>query len=758
MPRIGIPRALHFLQHYPLWRTFFEELGAEVVASPPTNRDILSAGAKLVADVTCLPVKVYAGHVAWLRDQGKVDEVFVPAIRSVEWGALHCSKFQGLPDLITATVPDVPPLLDPGVDVHRYKVPPEKAFRILGRRLSRNPFKVQRAWKRACQVDAGYRTLMQEQKLTYPEALAALYPGEWPAPRAAGEPEPRQTIAVVGHPYCLHDEYINHNLLSRLRALGARVLTSEMVTEGEAQAGIARTTGQKRWFYENWMSGAAGHYLAEPQITGVISVMAFTCGPDSAMVETMTRRAHAMQRAYMGLVLDEHGSASGMVTRLEAFVDMLSRQPVLEQAAGKALSAITPSSLTDGFLPHPPSPSPDRGRGAKDERPGSPTANRSHEVVSVPAVLTQLNRPRLGFPRMGTSAIPVKGLFEGIGVQVDLGPTLSSRTVSLGARYSPEFICTPYKYILGNMIEMLEAGVDTLLYMDGAELCRNSSYTQLLNDALHDLGYKFRLVSTGIFEKGGILAAPEFLRQFMPQFSWSQVIREIRLAIAKMTALDEMERQLQYLRPREVTRGTADKVWEEGMVRVDQARDREVLKGVLRDVLQKMGKVPVDPTRNPVKIATTGEYYAVLEPFYNLDVERILGQLGVEVHRSLMLGDWVKLRLIWEALGLHKNEVDEAARPYLRWNVGGEGLVTIGQTVLHGRRGFNGMVELLPFTCIPEITALNVLPRVSRDFNLPIISFILDEQSGQAGIKTRLEAFVDLLYRRREMQLATARI
>jgi predicted nucleotide-binding protein (sugar kinase/HSP70/actin superfamily) len=88
--------------------------------------------------------------------------------------------------------------------------------------------------------------------------------------------------------------------------------------------------------------------------------------------------------------------------------------------------------------------------------------------------------------------------------------------------------------------------------------------------------------------------------------------------------------------------------------------------------------------------------------------------------------------------------------------VGGEGLLTVGQTVVQAKKGFDGMVELLPFTCIPEITALNVLPRISRELNIPIISFILDEQSGRAGMRTRLEAFVDLLFRRRELRGATA--
>ena len=213
---------------------------------------------------------------------------------------------------------------------------------------------------------------------------------------------------------------------------------------------------------------------------------------------------------------------------------------------------------------------------------------------------------------MGTSAIALKSLFEGIGARVELGPPFSNRTVSLGARHSPEFICTPYKYILGNMLEMLEAGADTLLYMDGAELCRNSSYTQLLNDVLRDLGYKFKLVSTSIFEHGGVFALPQYLRQFMDRFSWTDVLREIHLALAKMNVLDEVERRVQAVRPRQVIWGTVDKIWEEGLARIEQAQNPDALKRVQSDLLEKITRVEIKPGFQPVRIATTGEYYAVL--------------------------------------------------------------------------------------------------------------------------------------------------
>jgi predicted nucleotide-binding protein (sugar kinase/HSP70/actin superfamily) len=722
MLRIGIPRALSFLYHYPLWRTFFQEVGAELVVSPATSRDMVAAGAKVVADVTCLPVKVYAGHVIWLRDQGRVDFVFAPAIRSVEKNAFHCAKFQALPDIIKATVPDCPPLLDIEIDVHRRKIFPADAFKRMGRKFTWNPLRIQSAWDKACAADEAYHALTVDEQLTYPEALARLYPGEWPAPKAAPSPTSGLTIGLLGHPYCLYDDYINHDLVPRLRGLGVRLVTSEMVSPAQAQRGVEETTGQKLWFFEDWMSGAGGHYLTSPEVDGVIATLAFTCGPDSAMVETLTRRAHKLQRSCMSLVLDEHGSAAGMVTRLEAFVDMLTRQKQLARAA-----AARPA----GPAPEPP--------------PSVPAP------ITAPTFLREIHKPVLGFPRMGTVTIPLKSAFRGIGTRIELGPPLSKNTISLGARYSPEFICTPYKYLLGNMIEMLEAGADTLIYVDGPELCRNSTYTQLMRDVLHDMGYKFNLITTALLDDK-VVGMAKFLRQLAPDFTWSTVVREIRLALTKMSALDELEQRVQWVRAREVTQGTVDKVWEEGLMRVDDALDMPALNHTKRDVLKKINGVEMDPTLRPVKIATTGEYYAVLEPFFNLDLERELGKLGAEVHRTLMMSDWAVGMLILEALGFpRKPKIDRAAKPYLRWDVSGEGWVTIGQTVIHAKKGFDGIVETLPFTCIPEITALNILPRVSRDFNIPIISFIFDEQSGSAGMKTRLEAFVDLLKRRQAL-------
>jgi predicted nucleotide-binding protein (sugar kinase/HSP70/actin superfamily) len=275
----------------------------------------------------------------------------------------------------------------------------------------------------------------------------------------------------------------------------------------------------------------------------------------------------------------------------------------------------------------------------------------------------------------------------------------------------------------------------------------------MMRDVLRDNGYKADVSTFSAIFKGGLFALPDFARQFAPDVTWGDIIREMRLALSKMSILDEIERRVQYIRPREIDQGSVDKIWEEAIARVDGVTVYDDLDSVKQDVIQKLNRVQIDPELRPVKIAITGEYYAILDPFFNLDLERDVGRLGAEVHRTLMMSDWMKATMILEALGYPRSpQIARAAKQYLRWDISGEAWKTIGQTVIHAEKGFDGVIETMPFTCLPEISALNILPRVSREHNIPIATFIFDEQTGRAGMKTRLEAFVDLLYRRREVK------
>ncbi|MDO8672394.1 MAG: acyl-CoA dehydratase activase-related protein [Dehalococcoidia bacterium] len=339
MTSIGIPRALLYYQYFPMWKVFFESLGAEVVVSDTTTKDILSEGSARVVAETCLPTKVFCGHIIALI--GKCDYVFVPSIRSIEENVYNCSKFLGLPDLVKAVIPNCPPIIDADIDINKGKAALFAAIYQVGKRISRNPLRIKKASEAAWQMHQDYQSLMRREGLTPPEAIEKLT-GVASDTTVGRVDRPRLivdrglTVALLGHPYNIFDEYINHRVLHRLRVLGVKVVSTEMAEADDLSKGVERLVGGPYWTYENDVVGSGGHYL-HSEVDGLITVVAFGCGPDSVMLDVVQRYAKGLSdKPLMMLTIDEHAGEAGLVTRVEAFVDMLVRR---RRRAERALTA-----------------------------------------------------------------------------------------------------------------------------------------------------------------------------------------------------------------------------------------------------------------------------------------------------------------------------------------------------------------------------------------------------------------------------------
>ena len=116
------------------------------------------------------------------------------------------------------------------------------------------------------------------------------------------------------------------SLVHRLEQTGCRVVTSEMLAPSALSAGVTRLAGKAYWTYEEEIVGAGEHYLGN-KVDGVIGITAFGCGPDSLMMDMVRRQAARLKSVpFMSLTLQEHTAEAGLVTRLEAFTDMLHRR------------------------------------------------------------------------------------------------------------------------------------------------------------------------------------------------------------------------------------------------------------------------------------------------------------------------------------------------------------------------------------------------------------------------------------------------
>ncbi|MCG8401731.1 MAG: acyl-CoA dehydratase activase-related protein [Firmicutes bacterium] len=310
--KVGIPRALLYYYYYPQWETFFRHLGVETVVSRETTRGLLENGLKSSVDEACLPVKLAVGHVMDLRR--RADYIFVPRIVSTARREYICPKFLGFPDMVRHTVEDLPPLIDYNFNLYNKGSNPSDFYYRVGRLFTRNPARIWMAY------NASRAALKQH----FRHLLAGvIQPGGEPISGPEDVPG-GVSVAVIGHPYNIYDRYISMNMIDKLNKSGARVLTADQLTDSVIRAEAQKLPKKLFWTVNQRMIGAAYHFFGRDEIHGLIHVASFGCGPDSFTGELIERHArNGSRKPLLNLTLDEHTGEAGLVTRLEAFLDMV---------------------------------------------------------------------------------------------------------------------------------------------------------------------------------------------------------------------------------------------------------------------------------------------------------------------------------------------------------------------------------------------------------------------------------------------------
>jgi predicted nucleotide-binding protein (sugar kinase/HSP70/actin superfamily) len=355
----------------------------------------------------------------------------------------------------------------------------------------------------------------------------------------------------------------------------------------------------------------------------------------------------------------------------------------------------------------------------------------------------------VSFPHIGNSYIPFRILLTELGFEPVVPPPISPRTIALGAKMAPEFACLPFKVNLGNYLEALEQGADLLLMAGGVGPCRFGFYGEVQREILQGAGYQVDFL---------VLEAPKThpyelwdkIKHYMPRHTIKDLSRALYLAWLKADALDRFDRIANQVRAVEQVAGSVNRLQNRYYQQIDRLSLTAALKQAVKQGIGELLALPVH-SGQPLKIVIVGEIYMVLEPHVNFEIEKTLGAMGVAVERTIYFTDWVRDQLVGSIFNPNwRKPLFRLARPYLNNFVGGHGLETVAHTVSAAQQHAHGVVQLAPFTCMPEIVAMQALPDVSRDLDIPVLSLIIDEHAAEAGVQTRLEAFVDLLAYRRD--------
>lgn len=319
---IGIPRAISYYSNYPFYYGFFTALGLEIVLSDKTTSKTINDGCKYVVSDTCLPVKVYVGHIIDLLEKG-CETIFIPSLQASAYKVNNCSKIRGLPEIIRNVIDKPINIIDPEINKTEGISFKDFCYDFAERFDITNESIIESAIKQGWEVYNNFHK-MANSGLGFEDALNNAIKGIMVTkPVQVVKP---LSVVIMAHGYNLFDERISLNLIKKLDKMGVKSYTALNVTNENAIKSIEELGEIQYWANELELTGTAAYYMLNNKVDGIIALSAFGCGPDSLMVDEVQYHAKEKNLPMIHINIDEHTGEAGFVTRIEAFVDMLFRK------------------------------------------------------------------------------------------------------------------------------------------------------------------------------------------------------------------------------------------------------------------------------------------------------------------------------------------------------------------------------------------------------------------------------------------------
>lgn len=352
-------------------------------------------------------------------------------------------------------------------------------------------------------------------------------------------------------------------------------------------------------------------------------------------------------------------------------------------------------------------------------------------------------------PHYGNSFIGLKILFDGLGIHYVIPPRSNQTALDIGVLHSPEDICNPFKLMLGNYIQSIEQGADTIIIIATNGPCRFGEYANLQQRLLKKAGYNAQFII--LYTQNGKKALLESIRKIGNQSSCNtfKKIKALLMAAEAIVLIDTIEAKLRYLSGFEKNKGECKRLLHTCYKAVHEASTPKEAITTLKKYKSSLKALSLDYNKKPLRIAIIGEIYTISEPFSNKHIEDQLMEEGISISRSLTPTWWLKDSIL-KPFKLNSLSMHRAAKEYIYTCAGGYTRETVGKALLACKQGYDGAIQIFPVGCTPEVIAKPILEKISTDKDFPILTLIVDEMTGEEGYRTRVEAFTDMLERRRE--------
>lgn len=344
----------------------------------------------------------------------------------------------------------------------------------------------------------------------------------------------------------------------------------------------------------------------------------------------------------------------------------------------------------------------------------------------------------ISFPHLGDYYIPIKFLLNKLTkYKVMEAPSITKKTIELGSKYSPDFVCVPFKYNLGNFIESLEQGANILIQAGGG--CRYGYYAEVQERILKDLGYDFELYSLVSSDKITPLSLYKTFKKIDNNIPIYKMLYYPLLTILMIRYMDNIDNFIRLNIGFEVEKNSFINLKKEMLDSFKNCKGYISLTLRYFKYKKKFKTLNINKPKDCLKVGIIGELYTSMEPFASYFLERELASMNIEVKR------FTNVSYLLYQKRLRRKRNLRYIKEYCKYTIGADGMDNIYRAKYLINQGYDGLIHIKPFGCTPEIGATPIIRKVCQDGKMPIIYFSFDSQTSETGIKTRLEAFYDML-------------
>ena len=354
-----------------------------------------------------------------------------------------------------------------------------------------------------------------------------------------------------------------------------------------------------------------------------------------------------------------------------------------------------------------------------------------------------MSRHKIGFPQVGNYSIPARFLFSNIlDCDIVVAPSITNKTIDLGVKYSPDFVCTPFKYTLGTMLEVIEMGADVVVQLGGG--CRYGYYYELQKTIINDLGYNVKYINLVTAGRADVKKIYRDLKSIDGSFSRVRGLYYLFITIKMVKYMDIVDNYIRSNVGFEVETGSMEKY---NSMMLDEFLDVKnifQLRSIYKKYFNLIKSVRLNKPAAVVRIGVIGELYTVMEPFSNYFLEKTLASFNMSVTRFTNA-----TYLLFKKGKYVKRNIGKYSK-YVKYRMGADATDNIMRALDLCRLGYDGIIHIKSSFCTPEIGAMGIINKICHEYDVPLLFFSFDANTSKVGLQTRLEAFNDMIEMRKK--------